>query len=185
MDPTTLVQAAASLAQPWADLYGRSAAVASAVAFVHFAGLMTAGGFALAADGGVLRHGRRPWPERAAFARELGAAHGVVLAGLAAVVASGALLLAADVEALLPSPVFWAKMAAFALLLLNGAALRGAGRALAGQAAAGPDPDPDPDPQAPPAEGERRWRRLRAASLRSAALWFAVLFLGTLLTSAA
>ena len=47
---STLVQTAAELARPWADLYGSSAAVASAVAFLHFGGLMAAGGTALAAD---------------------------------------------------------------------------------------------------------------------------------------
>ncbi|HEU0301084.1 MAG TPA: hypothetical protein VFR37_16590 [Longimicrobium sp.] len=182
----TLIQAAAELAQPWADLYGGSTGVASAVAFLHFGGLMAAGGTALAADRGVLRHGVRPWPERLAFARELRATHAVVLAGLAAVVASGLLLLAADVETLLPSPVFWAKMAAFALLLLNGLLLRRAGEAVAAAPDAAPGPADPPLDEPPPAHpGERPWRALRGASLRSAALWFAVLFLGTLLTAAA
>ncbi len=186
---STLIQAAAGLAAPWADLYGGSTAAQSAVTFLHFAGLLTAGGFALAADRGVLRHARRPLPERTAFLRELAATHRVVIAGLAVVVASGLLMLAADVEALLPSPVFWAKMGAFALLLLNGLWLRRAEQAAA-TAEAGPTPD-DAPPDAPsaaeprPDEDERRWRALRSASLRSAGLWFAVLFLGTLLTAVA
>ena len=188
---TTLMETAAALAQPWADLYGSSAAVQSAVTFFHFGGLLAAGGFALAADRGVLRHARRPGVERMAFLRELAATHRVVIAGLAAVVASGLLLLGADVEALLPSPVFWAKMGAFVLLLLNGLSLRRAEHAVSaaefGDPADPADPAPGASPGegADPGEGERRWGALRAASLRSAGLWFAVLFLGTLLTAAA
>ena len=182
---TTLMETAAALAQPWADVYGGSTAVQSAVTFLHFGGLLAAGGFALAADRGVLRHARRPGVERVAFLRELGATHQVVIAGLAAVVASGLLLLAADVEALLPSPVFWAKMGAFVLLMLNGLSLRRAEHAASAAELA------DPAPGAPSGEGsaetsdERPWAALRAASLRSAGLWFAVLLLGTLLTAAA
>jgi len=191
---STLIQTAADLAAPWADLYGGSTAVQSAVTFLHFAGLLTAGGFALAADRGVLRHARRPLAERTAFLGELAATHRVVIAGLAVVVASGLLMLAADVEALLPSPVFWAKMGAFALLLLNGLWLRRAEHAAATDAApassSGPELEAAPADASPAIEprpdgDERRWRALRAASLRSAGLWFAVLFLGTLLTAVA
>jgi uncharacterized membrane protein len=185
---TSLMDIAAALAQPWADLYGGSALIQSAVTFLHFGGLLTAGGSALGADAGVLRHARRPGVERVAFLRELPATHRVVVAGLAAVVASGLLLLAADVEALLPSPVFWAKMGAFVLLLLNGLSLRRAEHAVSAAELGDPaDPAPGASPGegADPGEGERRWRALRAASLRSAGLWFAVLFLGTLLTAAA
>lgn len=177
----TLVQTAASLAQPWADLYGGSAVAQTAVTFLHFAGLMTAGGFALSADAGVLRRTGRPPAERAAFVDELGATHRVVLAGLAAVVVTGLLMLAADVEALLPSPVFWAKMGAFALLLLNGLVLQRAERAVAVPDATADGGERGLDEAAP----ERRWRALRAASVRSAGLWFAVLLLGTLLATTA
>lgn len=181
---TAFVETLATAAQPWADLYGGSAVLAGIVAFVHVGGLLVAGGLALAADRGVLRHGTRPWAERRTFLGELAATHGVVLAGLAAVVVSGLLMLAADVEALLPSPVFWAKMGGFALLLLNGLVLQKAERAVAASADPAADAPADaPDPG--PADGERRWRALRMASVRSAALWFAVLFLGTLLTAVA
>jgi hypothetical protein len=182
---TTLAETLSALAQPWADLYGDSATIASVVVFMHLGGLLAAGGLALAADRGVLRHGSRPWTERLAFVRELGATHGVVVAGLATVVASGLLMLAADVEALLPSPVFWIKMAGFALLLLNGVSLQKAERAVAASGDADLFPDPPADRPSAPAEGERGWRALRAASVRSVALWFAVLFLGTLLTAVA
>ncbi|HET7462153.1 MAG TPA: hypothetical protein VFJ82_12930 [Longimicrobium sp.] len=170
----TLLQTAASTAQPWADLYADSTGVQAVVAFLHVGGLVAAGGFALAADRATLLALRRPEPERRAWVHELGSIHRPVLIGLAVVVLSGFLMLAADVQALLPSPVFWVKMAAFVLLLLNGRALQRAGQRLA---SAAPEGDGAPD-----AKG---WRALRTASLRSAGLWFAVLFLGTLLTSAA
>jgi hypothetical protein len=191
---TTLVQTAADAAQPWADLYGNSAVVQTAVTFLHFAGLLTAGGFAVATDRGVLRHSGRSWTDRTGFLREVTATHRVVIAALAVVVASGVCLLAADVEALLPSPVFWAKMALFGALLLNGLSMRRAEKAIGltgppvSPCASPPESPPDAGAtgiEAGPHDGERHWRALRNAALRSAALWFAVLFLGTLLTSAA
>lgn len=168
----SLLQTATAAAQPWADLYADSALVKAGVAFLHVGGLVAAGGFALFADRATLRAGRRTPAERHAWVRELGALHRPVLIGLAVVVLSGLLMLAADLEALLPSPVFWVKMAAFVLLLLNGRALQRAGQRLASSVAGA-------------ADDAKGWRALRRASLRSAGLWFVVLFLGTLLTSAA
>ena len=191
---STLVQTAADLAQPWADLYGSSTIVQTGVTFLHFAGLLAAGGFAIAADRAVLRHSGRSWTERTSFLREVTATHRVVIVALAVVVASGVGLLAADVEALLPSPVFWAKMALFGALLLNGLSMRRAEKAidLAGYVPATDASPPDSAEDAgvtgiepSPRDGERHWRALRGAALRSAALWFSVLFLGTLLTSVA
>jgi len=164
----SLLQSAATAAQPWADLYADSTLVKAGVVFLHVGGLVAAGGFALFADRATLRVSGRSARERQAWARELGTLHRPVLIGLTVVVLSGLLMLAADVEALLPSPFFWAKMAGFVLLLLNGRALERAGRHLAETV-----------------DDARRWKALRRAALRSAGLWFVVLFLGTLLTSAA
>jgi hypothetical protein len=164
----SLLHAATTAAQPWADLYADSALVKAGVVFLHVGGLVAAGGFALFADRATLRVSGRPAFERQAWARELETLHRPVLTGLAVVVLSGLLMLAADLDALLPSPFFWAKMAGFVLLLLNGRALQRAGRHLAETV-----------------DDTRRWKALRRASLRSAGLWFVVLFLGTLLTSAA
>jgi uncharacterized membrane protein len=189
---TALVETLAGLARPWADFYGDSSLAQSAVAFLHFGGLVTAGGLAFAADRAALRAWRRPDEERRRYLRELAATHRPVLIGLAVVVLSGLAMLLADVEALLPSPVFWMKMGAFALLLLNGLTIRRAERMLSAPApepaagAAGEEPDRDapPRPQRR-ADPEAPWRSLRRAALRSAGLWLTVLLLGTLLTSAA
>lgn len=164
----SLVGLVARLAQPWADLYGSSAPLEAGVMFVHFAGLLVAGGFALAFDRGALRASRREPGERQPYLRELHAVHRPVLVALATVVVSGLLLLAADVETLLPSALFWLKMAAFGLLLVNGVWLRRTERRLA-------------------ADGDDvvGWARLRHGAVRSMALWVGVLFLGTLLPLAA
>ena len=163
---TTLVQAAAGWVQPWADLYADSVTVKALVVFLHMGGLLAAGGFALAADRATLRLGRLTEGERLHFVRELGETHRPVLMGLAIVIVTGVAMLLADLETLLPSPVFWVKMGMFALLMLNGLTLRSAERRLNGGA-----------------HTQRGWRSLHRAALRSAGLWFTVLFLGTLLAS--
>jgi hypothetical protein len=161
-----LVKSAAEVAQPWADLYGDSSLVKAAVVFVHLGALLVAGGFALTADRATLRLGRLDAEQRLEVVHELGETHRPVLAGLAVVVLSGLAMLAADLETLLPSVVFWLKMGGFVLLLLNGLTLQRAERML--QAG---------DP------GQKLWRSLHRAAVRSAGLWFTVLFLGTLLAS--
>jgi hypothetical protein len=199
----SLVDSFAQLAAPWADLYGDSLSLQVLIMFAHFAGLLVAGGLAFSADSAVRRE-RGGWENRIAVTRSVASSHRMVIGGLVAVVISGVMLLAADVEALLPSPVFWMKMGAFALLLGNGVLLQRAERDVA---AVGTMPVDSPEgeveaepvlsagsriaelPAAPtrmlPADAEARWRRLRGAALRSGALWFAVLFLGTVLTLAA
>ena len=159
----SIVEGLANLFRPWADLYGGSAPVEAGVMFVHFAGLLLAGGFALAFDRGALRMSRVEPRDRQLYLAELGAVHRPVLLGLTVVVVSGFLLLAADVEALLPSPIFWVKMGVFALLIGNGVMLRRAERRLAA----------DVD--------QVGWARLRRGAVRSIALWLTVLFLGTVL----
>ncbi|HET7461764.1 MAG TPA: hypothetical protein VFJ82_10980 [Longimicrobium sp.] len=163
---SSLVKAAADAFQPWADLYGDSSLVKASVVFLHLGGLLVAGGFALAADRATLGLGRLGPEQRLEVVHELGETHRPVLAGLAVVIVSGVAMLAADLETLLPSVVFWAKMGGFALLLLNGLTLQRAERRLRGG-----------DP------GRQAWRSLHRAALRSAVLWFAVLFLGALLAS--
>lgn len=162
----SLVQTAAGVAKPWADLYADSSWVKAIVVFLHLGALLVAGGFALAADRATLRLGRLDEGDRLEVVHELGETHRPVLIGLAIVVASGILMLAADLDTLLPSVVFWIKMGGFVLLLLNGLTLQRAERVLrAGDAA------------------QKAWRKLHWAALRSAGLWFAVLFLGALLSS--
>jgi hypothetical protein len=163
---TGLVHQAAGWVQPWADLYADSSLAKAIVVFLHMGGLLVAGGFALAADRSTLRLGRLTDGERLHFIRELGETHRPVLMGLAIVISTGLAMLLADLETLLPSPVFWLKMGVFALLMVNGLTLRRAEQRLNDGS-----------------RTARAWRSLHHAALRSAGLWFTVLFLGTLLAS--
>jgi uncharacterized membrane protein len=151
---------------PWAELYANSARVKAVVVFVHVAGTMTAGGFAMAADRAALRAGRLADSERLHLVRELGEIHRPVLLALLAVVLSGVAMLLGDLETLLPSIVFWVKMGLFVLLLVNGVTVQRAERRLSADA-----------PGAP-------WGPLRSAAWRSIGLWLAVVFFGALLSSA-
>ena len=162
----SIVQSVAGAAKPWADLYSDSSTVKAVVVFLHLGGLLAAGGFALAADRATLRLGRLTEMERLGFIRELGETHRPVLLGLGVVILTGVAMLLADVETLLPSPVFWLKMGGFALLMVTGLTLQRAERRLNGGT-----------------HTARAWRSLHMAALRSAGLWFTVLFLGTLLAS--
>jgi hypothetical protein len=152
-----------ALLDPWADLYGGSVVISTAMAASHLAGMLVGGGFAIAADRATLRALRQP----AALAHhldELESIHRPVLLGLALTFVTGLLMFAADFRALAGSPVFWAKMAVLAALLANGAWLRQSARAL------------------------RRGRslatirgRLAGSARASAALWLSALILGSIL----
>lgn len=148
----------------WADLYGSSSAVETAVMFLHLGGMVAAGGLAFTLDRAVIRSGRG-WPHRDDLARELHASHGAILLGLALVFVSGIALTASDPEIFLTSWIYWAKMAAVVLLLANGWFLKGWGDRLRA---------------APQDEGV--FRGLRRAALRSAALWAVSLLGGIAIT---
>ncbi|MDB4950344.1 MAG: hypothetical protein JWM27_2993 [Gemmatimonadetes bacterium] len=163
-----IVEALAGAAKPWSELYDKQPVVQGAVTFLHLAGILAAGGLAVAADRATIRAAGRSPDERGMALRELGSIHRPVVIGLALVVASGVLLLLSDVESLLPSPVYWAKMGAFLLLLVNGLLMQRAEARLAGAA-----------------PGAENWGSLRGAAWRSAFLWFATLLLGTILPLAA
>lgn len=163
-----VMETVAAMAQPWADMYAESGVLATLIVFLHLAGLTAAGGLALAFDRSMLRIDRGIVADRSGFLRELSAVHLPVMFAMTIVIASGFALLLADIEVFLPSRVFWLKMGVFALLLLNGLAVQAAGRRLRRDAM-----------------DARAWLRLRRASLRSIALWTAVIFLGVLLTVAA
>ena len=160
-----LVQALSQAASPWASFYNNSVVAQTVVAFGHFGGMMTAGGFAVATDRATIRATRADGEARRRHLPRLRAAHRTVLTGLAVTAISGVLMLAADVEALVASPAFGIKMGLFVLLLANGYLMtRLAGRLeLAGEVAV-------------PA-----WARLRYASAASLVLWFAVVLAGSAL----
>jgi hypothetical protein len=168
-----MLNALADLLQPWSDLYNGSVAVENVVMFGHLAGILVAGGFAVATDRAVLRAGRAVPAARAHVVRELGHIHRPVLVGLAVVILTGIAMLLSDVQTFLPSWVFWLKMGLFVLLLANGLVLERAGQRLEAK-----DME-EPDMEAPDGPG---WRRLRNASLRSGGLWVLTLLFGVLLT---
>lgn len=160
----TLLHQLAQAVAPWADFYNASAVAQSAVNFGHFGGMMTAGGFALAADRATLR-AARAGADQARQLHELAAIHPIVVGALGVTALSGLLMFAADLESLVTLPAFWLKMSLVALLLANGYTMLRAERSLE---------------RGDPADA-RGWRRLRRASIGSLVLWFAVVLAGSVL----
>jgi len=148
--------------QAWARTYGGSQVVSNGVAFLHFAGLLLAGGSAVAADRATFVAARQDAASRAAYLRLFASAHGLVVGGLVSMVVSGALMFFADVETFWALPVFWRKMALIALLLVNGFFMRQAGDLAATMPA-------------------RAWVQLKVTSVVSLVLWFAVVLASTIL----
>jgi hypothetical protein len=161
-----LLATAAQLTAPWTSLYDDSPWLQTAVLYAHLAGVLVGGGFALAADQATIRAARAmSWSRRRRQLALLRRTHAPVLLGLGLAVASGLLLLAADVERYGVSPAFWVKMLLVVLLLANGAMLARGEQQL----------------RAMGSEALHGWRPLRAAAIRSASLWLAVLLAGTYL----
>lgn len=150
--------------QGWARLYADSRAISTGVMFIHLAGLLLGGGAAVAADRETLKAAREPEPARADHLAFLGTVHGIAITGLVMLALSGTAMLFADLETFWSAKAFWIKMSLIVLLLANGLLLRHAersARAAPGQA----------------------WRQLKAASVASLALWFAILLASTILAS--
>lgn len=162
----SLVDQLAAVMAPWADFYNASKVAQSTVTFGHFGGMMTAGGFALAADRSTLRAARGT-SDRSRHLSELAGVHPIVLGALGVTALSGLLMFAADLETLAVSPAFWSKMGLVGLLLANGYSMVRIERRL----------------QLAPADAGL-WRRLRLASLASLGLWFAVVLAGSILPNA-
>jgi hypothetical protein len=156
--PDFLMQAT----QGWAKTYGSSHVVSNGVVFLHFAGLLLAGGSAIAADRATLVAARQDAAARAAYLRHLGSVHGMVIGGLAIMFVSGALMFLADVETFWGLRVFWGKMVLIAVLLANGFLMKQAGE----MAAALPS---------------RAWTQLKVTSVVSLVLWFAVVLASTVM----
>ena len=150
----------------WARLYADSKVVSTSFTYLHLAGVLVGGGFAIAADRGALRLPPERGPERSSDLASLTTVHRWVIAGLALTFVTGLFMLLADLDTFLPSVVFWTKMGLIALLLVNGyVKLRDEAALLNGVDSA--------------------WRRLRRTTVWSLVLWFAVLLAGTILTAAA
>jgi hypothetical protein len=154
-----------SLIARWAHLYSDHKAVSEAVNFVHFGGVLLAGGLAVAADRATLRLARaRVDGGTSSWAlTEIAGVHRLVLGGLGVVLVSGLLQTFADLDTYLTSVVFWSKMALVAVLLLNGWI-----RLRAETAVRQGDSD--------------AWPAYRRTSIASLMLWFTLVLFGTVLT---
>jgi hypothetical protein len=165
---STIVATLISAVQPFADWYQAASPVQTGTSFLHFAGLLTSGGFAIATDRIVWRAGHSyDLLARRRALGEIASIHRPVLIGLSIVFVTGAMLTLADVETFVSSPAFWTKMGLVALLLANGALL--------GKTAQKLSRDPD--------AASWRWRLLLGSSVASMALWLAVTFAGVMLTN--
>ena len=150
----------------WARLYADHKAVSVGFTYLHLAGVLVGGGFAVAADRAALRLSPERGPEWSRDLASLTTVHRWVIAGLGLTFVSGVFMMLADLDTYLTSIVFWTKMGLIVLLIANGYLKLLAEAALRNGVV--------------PA-----WRRLRRTAVMSLVLWFAVLLAGTILTAAA
>jgi hypothetical protein len=148
----------------WARFYADSKVISTGVIYVHLAGLLLGGGAAVTADRATLKAAREADPVRADHLAFLGTIHGVAIAGLGMLAASGLAMLLADLETFWSAKTFWIKMSLVALLLANGLLMQQAERLA----------------RTIPA---RAWTQLKATSIASLLLWFAIVLAGTILAS--
>ncbi|HWJ22178.1 MAG TPA: hypothetical protein VNS52_07485 [Gemmatimonadaceae bacterium] len=168
----TVVHTLAHVLSPWQSTYSDSKVVSTAVTSVHLIALLFSGGLAIAADRATLLALRGSPGDRRRQLAALRDVHGPVLIALAILFASGVLLAAADVETFVSSPIFWGKLALVALLVVNGWVLQRTETKLRQALDA---------ELAPPS----LWRRLRASTWLSIALWAATTLAGATLVGAA
>jgi hypothetical protein len=170
-----ILQAVANAAKPWASLYSDSTAISSAVTFLHLAGLLFAGGLAIATDRATFRALRGTDEDRNRLLLDLGNSHSWVLGGLSVIFVSGILLALSDVKTFGYSPVYWTKMSLVVLLLLNGALLQRTERRLRAGSLLIQTTAPR----------QRLWSRLRFAAATSMVLWTAIVLAGVILVESA
>jgi uncharacterized membrane protein len=155
--------AAPNVIARWAQLYGNSKTLSTTITFLHFAGMLVGGGFALVADRDAFRISRDAVPALARELEEMAVVHRWVIGGLIVVVVSGLLMMLADIHTYGTSIVFWIKMGLFVLLVANGfGRIRSEVAILEGVAGG--------------------WAWLRRTSVASAVLWLAVVWISTVLT---
>jgi uncharacterized membrane protein len=147
----------------WAHFYDDHKAVSAGITYVHLAGVLLGGGFAIAADRASLR--LQPFtPEAPAELTRIGTVHRLVIAGLVITLLSGLLMMFADLKTYLPSILFWTKMGLIALLVVNGGVRLRAEHALGRGETTG-------------------WRTFRITSVASLVLWFTIMLAGSYLTT--
>ena len=142
-------------------------AAALTATYLHIAGVMIGGGFAMASDRAALRVSRGSTEDRAFILREFTFVHRPVIIALTVVVLSGASMLLADVETFLGNPVYYVKMGLFAVLLVNGLLMQRNEKRLA------------TDPSA----SNIAWGGFRGTAIASIILWLSIALAGVLLTS--
>ncbi len=153
----------AGLVHRWAKFYDDRTSVSTAVTYVHLAGILVAGGFAIVADRASLRLSPSGDVDQLRQLDEIASVHRWVIIGLLVTFVSGMLMFFSDLNTYMHSAVFWTKMGLIVLLLGNGYVRMRAEAALR--------------------RGVAVWRRFRQTSIASLALWFAVLLAGTILQS--
>src|SRR5690242_716886 len=92
----------------WASLYANHATLRTAVEFLHVAGLVGGGGYAIVVDRSTLSAAHAT-DARAVQLSTIRDAHRIVIGGLIILFVTGVLLFAADIDTLLGSHVFWLK----------------------------------------------------------------------------
>ena len=163
----------ADVLKPWQSLFSNSKVISDGITFLHLAGVLFAGGFAISADRATFRALRAGPEERRTLLREVRDVHRPVLIGLTVLFITGLLLATSDVETFGTSPVFLVKMTLVALLLVNGLMLERTESALRASATA------------PEMEGGSRplWKKLERTATVSVVLWTAIVLAGTILVN--
>lgn len=169
----------ATLVQPWADLYGEHALLATGVLTVHMLAMFTGGGMAIAADRAILRAAPGTAEAMRAVVADLATTHSLVIGALALTFLSGFALFASDVPTFSTSKVYWIKMATVALLLVNGLRMRRAEGAVVKSL----DGAPIHTAEMPVPFSLAEWRGVRTTAALSLALWLALVVLGVLVTN--
>ncbi len=159
-----LTGAIATLAEPWAKIFGDYKAVSAGVLFLHLVPLIIAAGAAFMADRDTLRFARGSPVDRERQLRELASIHRVVLFGLALSFISGVLMFLSDVETFVGSIFLWIKLGLVALLLVNGLMMTRTEKALAADV-----------------RSDALWSRMRTIALMSATLWLLTTLAGVVL----
>jgi len=152
--PTVLI----NLFEPWNKFYSDSKLSETLLMFVHTAGLVVAGGIAIATDRATLRAAAWTDVDRRHHLAEMTVLHRTVIAGLAFTILSGLAMFTADIETFWASWIFWVKMITIALLLANGA--------LMGRVEERLHQDSSAD--------SANWGRLRTRAIVSLTLWLTV-----------
>ncbi len=145
----------------WAHFSRHNVELIVTLTYIHLAGILVGGGFAVATDRASLRLSPANAPDWPQELTRLASVHRWVMAGLALIFASGVLMTLTELGTFAVSAVFWTKMGLIALLLGNGFLRMRAETALR--------------------QDRTGWGRFRATSVASLVLWFVILLAGTLL----